>query len=69
MKFDTSYTVGEQGRWFSGNQTWPWDAWKQAFEMAHLDPDVAKENIRAVFSWRSSLAIACVRRMWALSPT
>ncbi|WP_404881206.1 MGH1-like glycoside hydrolase domain-containing protein, partial [Klebsiella pneumoniae] len=40
------------GRWFSGNQTWPWDTWKQAYTMAHFNPEIAKENIRAVFSWQ-----------------
>ena len=63
VKFNT-VTPSVTGRWFSGNQTWPWDTWKQAFAMAHFNPDIAKENIRAVFSCRSSLAIACVRRMW-----
>ncbi|QMD26840.1 alpha-glucosidase [Citrobacter freundii] len=45
-------TPSVTGRWFSGNQTWPWDTWKQAFAMAHFNPDIAKENIRAVFSWQ-----------------
>ncbi|MFP1453377.1 MGH1-like glycoside hydrolase domain-containing protein [Escherichia coli] len=51
MKFNT-VTPSVTGRWFSGNQTWPWDTWKQAFAMAHFNPDIAKENIRAVFSWQ-----------------
>lgn len=45
-------TPSVTGRWFSGNQTWPWDTWKQAFAMAHFNPEIAKENIRAVFSWQ-----------------
>ena len=45
-------TPSVTGRWFSGNQTWPWDTWKQAYAMAHFNPDIAKENIRAVFSWQ-----------------
>ena len=45
-------TPSVTGRWFSGNQTWPWDIWKQAYAMAHFNPDIAKENIRAVFSWQ-----------------
>ncbi|MBG0669145.1 alpha-glucosidase [Enterobacter roggenkampii] len=45
-------TPSVTGRWFSGNQTWPWDTWKQAFAMSHFNPDIAKENIRAVFSWQ-----------------
>ena len=51
MKFNT-VTPSVTGRWFSGNQTWPWDTWKQAFAMAHFNPEIAKENIRAVFSWQ-----------------
>lgn len=51
MKFD-SVTPSVTGRWFSGNQTWPWDTWKQAYAMAHFNPDVAKDNIRAVFAWQ-----------------
>ncbi len=49
LKHDT-VTPSVTGRWFSGNQTWPWDTWKQAFAMAHFNPDIAKENIRTVFS-------------------
>ena len=51
MKFD-SVTPSVTGRWFSGNQTWPWDTWKQAYAMAHFNPNVAKDNIRAVFAWQ-----------------
>ncbi|HIE0912059.1 TPA: alpha-glucosidase [Serratia marcescens] len=51
MKFD-SVTPSVTGRWFSGNQTWPWDTWKQAYAMAHFNPDVAKDNIRAVFAFQ-----------------
>jgi putative isomerase len=51
VKFNT-VTPSVTGRWFSGNQTWPWDTWKQAFAMAHFNPDIAKDNIRAVFSWQ-----------------
>ncbi len=51
MKFD-SVTPSVTGRWFSGNQTWPWDTWKQAYAMAHFNPDVAKNNIRAVFAFQ-----------------
>lgn len=52
MKFD-SVTPSVTGRWFSGNQTWPWDTWKQAYAMAHFNPDVAKDNIRAVFAFQT----------------
>ena len=51
VRFNT-VTPSVTGRWFSGNQTWPWDTWKQAFAMSHFNPDIAKENIRAVFSWQ-----------------
>ena len=51
MKFD-SVTPSVTGRWFSGNQTWPWDTWKQAYAMAHFNPEVAKNNIRAVFAFQ-----------------
>lgn len=51
MRFD-SVTPSVTGRWFSGNQTWPWDTWKQAYAMAHFNPDVAKNNIRAVFAFQ-----------------
>ncbi|WP_019613910.1 alpha-glucosidase [Psychromonas ossibalaenae] len=51
MKHD-SVTPSVTARWFSGNQTWPWDSWKQAFAMAHFNPHVAKENIRAMFAYQ-----------------
>ena len=51
MKFD-SVTPSVTARWFSGNQTWPWDTWKQAYAMVHFNPDVAKNNIRAMFAYQ-----------------
>ncbi|PSV34810.1 alpha-glucosidase [Photobacterium sp. GB-27] len=42
-------TPSVTARWFSGNLTWPWDTWKQAYAMAHFNPDLAMENIRTVF--------------------
>ncbi|MEH6453476.1 MAG: alpha-glucosidase [Psychromonas sp.] len=51
MKHD-SVTPSVTARWFSGNQTWPWDTWKQAYAMAHFNPSVAKENIRAMFAYQ-----------------
>ncbi|GAD74155.1 putative alpha-glucosidase [Vibrio azureus NBRC 104587] len=45
-------TPSVTARWFSGNLTWPWDTWKQAYAMAHFNPDVAMENIRAVFQYQ-----------------
>ncbi|WP_083330534.1 MULTISPECIES: alpha-glucosidase [Pseudoalteromonas] len=37
-------------RWFSGNLTWPWDTWKQAYTLSHFHPLLAKENINTVFA-------------------
>jgi putative isomerase len=51
MEFD-SVTPSVTARWFSGNQTWAWDTWKQAFAMAHFNSDVAKNNIRAMFAYQ-----------------
>ncbi|XDF79863.1 alpha-glucosidase [Aliivibrio fischeri] len=51
MQFD-SVTPSVTARWFSGNQTWPWDTWKQAYAMAHFNPEVAKNNIRAMFAYQ-----------------
>lgn len=42
-------TPSVTARWFSGALTWPWDSWKQAYAMAHFNPDVAMDNIRTVF--------------------
>ncbi|MDD9156785.1 alpha-glucosidase [Aliivibrio sp. S4TY2] len=51
MEFD-SVTPSVTARWFSGNQTWPWDTWKQAYAMAHFNPEIAKDNIRAMFAYQ-----------------
>ncbi len=51
MKFD-SVTPSVTARWFSGNQTWAWDTWKQAYAMVNFNPDVAKNNIRAMFAYQ-----------------
>lgn len=51
LQYDT-VTPSVTARWFSGNQTWPWDTWKQASAMAHFNPEIAKQNIRAVFSFQ-----------------
>lgn len=45
-------TPSVTSRWFSGNLTWPWDTWKQAYAMAHFNPDIAMENIRSVFQYQ-----------------
>lgn len=51
LKYDT-VTPSVTARWFSGNLTWPWDTWKQAYAMAHFNPDVAMNNIRTVFQYQ-----------------
>ncbi|BAJ03369.1 alpha-glucosidase [Shewanella violacea] len=45
-------TPSVTARWFSGANTWPWDTWKQAYAMAHFNPDVAMDNIRSVFQFQ-----------------
>lgn len=37
-------------RWFSG--IWAWDSWKHAFALAHIAPEVAKDNVRAMFDYQ-----------------
>lgn len=51
LSYDT-VTPSVTGRWFSGNQTWPWDTWKQAYALAHFNVDLAKNNIRTVFQYQ-----------------
>lgn len=46
--FDT-LSPAVTGRWFSGNQTWPWDSYKHAFALATFNPELAKQNLNAVF--------------------
>ncbi|TMN71467.1 alpha-glucosidase [Pseudoalteromonas sp. S1727] len=46
--FDT-VSPAVTGRWFSGNQTWPWDSYKHAFALATFHPALAKQNLNAVF--------------------
>ncbi|MBB1291442.1 alpha-glucosidase [Pseudoalteromonas sp. SR41-4] len=46
--FDT-VSPAVTGRWFSGNQTWPWDSYKHAFALATFHPVLAKQNLNAVF--------------------
>ncbi len=48
----STVTPSVTARWFSGNLTWPWDTWKQAYAMAHFNPDVAMDNIRTVFQFQ-----------------
>ncbi|MEX0298870.1 MAG: alpha-glucosidase [Kordiimonas sp.] len=37
-------------KYFSG--LWPWDSWKHAFAMADFAPEIAKDNIRAMFAYQ-----------------
>lgn len=48
----STVTPSVTARWFSGSNTWPWDTWKQAYAMAHFNPDVAMDNIRTVFQYQ-----------------
>ena len=43
-------TPSVTARWFNG--FWAWDSWKHAYAMAHFNADVAKENIRAMFTYQ-----------------
>ncbi|MDT0604358.1 alpha-glucosidase [Thalassotalea castellviae] len=43
-------TPSVTARWFNG--VWAWDSWKHAVAMAHFAPEVAKENIRAMFDYQ-----------------
>jgi putative isomerase len=33
---------------------WAWDSWKQAYALAAIDPELAKNNIRAMFDYQDS---------------
>ena len=37
-------------RWFNG--AWAWDTWKHAYAMANFNPEIAKNNIRAMFDYQ-----------------
>ncbi len=43
-------TPSVTARWFNG--VWAWDSWKHAYAMAHFNSDIAKENIRAMFTYQ-----------------
>ena len=43
-------TPSVTARWFNG--IWAWDSWKHAYAMANFAPDIAKENIRAMFDYQ-----------------
>ncbi|MBT5186719.1 MAG: alpha-glucosidase [Kordiimonadaceae bacterium] len=34
------------------NGIWPWDSWKHAYAMSYFAPEVAKNNVRAVFDYQ-----------------
>ena len=37
--------------WFAGG-VWPWDSWKHVYALAHINPDLAMDNVRAVFDYQ-----------------
>nr|WP_281259801.1 alpha-glucosidase [Bowmanella denitrificans] len=43
-------TPSVTARWFNG--AWAWDSWKHAAAMAHFAPNVAKDNILAMFDYQ-----------------
>lgn len=43
-------TPSVTARWFNG--AWAWDTWKHAAAMAHFAPQVAKDNILAMFDYQ-----------------
>lgn len=47
-----SVTPSVTARWFNG--AWAWDTWKHAYAMSTFEPDVAKNNIRAMFDYQVS---------------
>ena len=42
-------TPSNTARWFDG--VWAWDSWKHAYAMAHFNPEVAKNNVRAMYDY------------------
>jgi len=47
-----SITPSVTARWFNG--TWAWDSWKHAVAMSAINPNLAKDNIRAMFDYQIS---------------
>mgnify|MGYP000306590469 CR=1 FL=1 len=45
-----SVTPSVTARWFNG--TWAWDSWKHATAMATVNPQLAKNNIHAMFDYQ-----------------
>jgi len=37
-------------RWFNG--AWAWDSWKHAYALAAINPELAKDNVRAMFDYQ-----------------
>ena len=37
--------------WFAGG-IWPWDSWKHVYALAHINPDLAMNNVRAMFDYQ-----------------
>ncbi len=45
-----SVTPSVTARWFNG--VWAWDTWKHAYALASINPELAKNNIRAMFDYQ-----------------
>ena len=43
-------TPSVTARWFNG--LWAWDSWKHVYAMASFNPELAKDNIRAMFAYQ-----------------
>lgn len=43
-------TPSNTARWFNG--VWAWDSWKHAYAMARFNPEVAKNNVRAMYDYQ-----------------
>ncbi|MET4695550.1 alpha-glucosidase [Endozoicomonas lisbonensis] len=37
--------------WFAGG-VWPWDSWKHVYALAHINPDLAMDNVRSMFDYQ-----------------
>ncbi|WP_263078884.1 alpha-glucosidase [Endozoicomonas sp. Mp262] len=37
--------------WFAGG-IWPWDSWKHVYALAHINPELAMNNVRAMFDYQ-----------------
>lgn len=45
-----SITPSVTARWFNG--VWAWDSWKHAYALSGVIPELAKDNIRAMFDYQ-----------------